>query len=64
MQANSSNTVAGIAYLNLILTAVSEPALLGEIIRFILQYTDEDGNRLLHRLVAYINSRDTQVGPL
>eukprot|EP00117_Sycon_ciliatum_P042590 scpid36409/ scgid4766/ Protein FAM160A1 len=61
LQPITKDTISAVAYLNVILLSITEPVLLCELLKFILQYMDDEGNRLLHRLIAFINSRDSQL---
>lgn len=52
------------AYLDLILRSVTEPALLKIFVKFLLDHTKFDGDRLMDVLVERLTSNDNRVSSL
>lgn len=60
-QTNNESQIAAMAYLDLILRSVTEPALLKIFVQFLLDETKFDGERILDVLVARLSSNDNRV---
>lgn len=61
MQTNFPSQIAAMAYLDLILRSVTEPALLKIFVKFLLDDTKFDGERILDVLVERLASTNNQV---
>lgn len=61
LQNNAESQISAMAYLDLILRAVTEPGLLRSFVRFLLDADKFDGQRILDVLVERISSPDTRV---
>lgn len=60
-QTNNASQIAAMAYLDLILRSVTEPALLKIFVQFLLDETKFDGDRILDVLVERLLSNDNRV---
>ena len=60
-QTNNASQMAAMAYLDLILRSVTEPALLKIFVQFLLDETKFDGDRILDVLVERLLSNDNRV---
>lgn len=60
-QTNNASQIAAMAYLDLILRSVTEPALLKIFMQFLLDDTKFDGYRILDVLVERLLSNDNRV---
>lgn len=60
-QTNTASQIAAMAYLDLILRSVTEPALLKIFVQFLLDETKFDGDRILDVLVERLHSNDNRV---
>lgn len=60
-QTNNASQIAAMAYLDLILRSVTEPALLKVLVQFLLDETKFDGERILDVLVDRLSSNDNRV---
>lgn len=61
MQTNYASQIAAMAYLDLILRSVTEPALLKIFVKFLLDETKFDGERILDVLVDRLTSNNNRV---
>lgn len=60
-QTNVDSQISAMAYLDLILRAVTEPGLLQVFVRFLLDDGVFDGQRMLDILVERLNTSDSRV---
>lgn len=60
-QTNNASQITAMAYLDLILRSVTEPALLKIFVQFLLDETKFDGDRILDVLVERLLSNDNRV---
>lgn len=61
LQTNFESQIAAMAYLDLILRSVTEPALLKIFVRFLLDDSKFDGQRILDTLVEHLSSSNSRV---
>ncbi|XP_055301790.1 FHIP family protein GJ17503 isoform X5 [Sitodiplosis mosellana] len=61
LQTNNASQIAAMAYLDLILRSVTEPALLKNFVQFLLDETKFDGDRILDVLVERLLSNDNRL---
>lgn len=60
-QTNNASQITAMAYLDLILRSVTEPALLKIFVQFLLDESKFDGDRIIDVLVDRLSSNDNQV---